>query len=218
MLTRAKACYEKFLAQYSRQDAESLAARKAVEDIAKELDKPAAPAAQPAAATVWTTITNCIANKLVADSDAAGRDFGEPYRDQSPQGYLIGFRLTLKPFIKNKYVASVQPIFMTRGSVEQVGAVHGKPTGDLVVIKAKLGYAVSALTTQSGLNMDFFQPTFAKIKGATLDPSDTYAGDAIGAARGGKKDAGSSGNLIIGIFGKADDRIESIGLTFLTPK
>jgi hypothetical protein len=156
----------------------------------------------------------------VADVDIRGFKIGNKYRDVSNEGgILIGLQVGLEKL--GGKVSALRPIFLTKKG-EQFGKWQGKAPANPITVKAKEGYVVSSMLIRTGVAIDGFTVTFAKLGANSLDVNDTYTSDAVGAGRERRKPAsiGGKGALFVGITGLCgDDKTPcSLGLVALLPK
>jgi hypothetical protein len=138
------------------------------------------------------------------------------FKDQAPDdGLLIGFEIGLGPAFGVELVKAIRPIYRT-GDKESLGRQYGTAPKNVVVVKAKEGYAVGGMTVRSGLVVNGFSVTFMRVLVGKLDPSDSYQSDWIGDRTGGSETTlKGDGTPIIGIVGKASDKeCTGIGLLF----
>jgi len=121
-------------------------------------------------------------------------------------GMLIGFNVGFGKFINTPVIHALQPIYRTPTG-EVTGPQYGKFNNGQAAIKAKPGYAVSGITVKAGLGIDGFSVTFMRIKGAALDPADTYTSDWLGGKGGGKETPiGGQGTPVVGIYGRLNSQ------------
>ena len=93
-----------------------------------------------------------------------GGSLGTQFTDAAPKGgVLIGFEVGLGKQGDNDVVHAIRPIFRAGSGQEILGEQHGKDTSRLVVVKAKKGYAVGAITAKSMAMLDGFSVTFMKV-------------------------------------------------------
>lgn len=137
---------------------------------------------------------------------------GDPqFEDKAPAGgMLIGLELAV---VNNDAIKSVRPIYSLQGK-EVKGAQVGTEKLN-VVIKAKQGYAVSAMNVNAGLWLDGMSLTFARVNKGKLDLNDTYPSPYYGGPGGGRSIHGGQGMLVVGVIGKknaGDNSANGIGL------
>lgn len=129
-------------------------------------------------------------------------------------GTLIGFEVGLGKWGANDVVHALRPIFRNAKGKETFGAQHGTDTARLVVVKAKEGYAVGAITAKGLALVDGFSITYMKVGKNGLDTKDTYTSEWVG-GKGGMAETtlGGDGRTIVGIVGRENDRVcTSMGL------
>jgi hypothetical protein len=135
------------------------------------------------------------------------------FRDVAPAGaLLVGVRVSTHMSFGGPKVSSVVPIFRAGRTL-----IEGERHGDLVSAEttaiAKPGYAVGALRTHTGLSVDGFEVVFMRIKGDHLDPNDSYNSPWLGDTKGGNpQDVMNSGNLVVGLQGRAGKEVNALGL------
>ena len=138
------------------------------------------------------------------------------FKDQAPEnGLLVGLEIGLGNFGNLDVVKAIRPIYRTDDD-ETLGNQYGTPPKNVVVIKAKPGYAVGSMTVRSGLVVDGLSVTFMRVLVGKLDPADSYQSDWIGNRTGGSETTlKGDGTQVIGIVGKASDKeCTGIGLLF----
>ena len=143
-------------------------------------------------------------------------------------GLLVGLSVTTKGSGNRASVASVQPIYLT-GAGQKQGGTFGRPEGSATSLEAREGYAVGAITGKGGPDrVEGFKVVFMRIKGATLDPTDSYESEWVGKsdakassaalaviAAGSDVLVSGDGKLIVGLHGRtnAGGELEAVGLT-----
>jgi hypothetical protein len=132
-----------------------------------------------------------------------GGGYGQPQVEEDkapPGGILIGFEAGRGAVFGIDAVCAVRPIYVNAKGKQITGARHGLAPAQIVLVKAKPGYAVGAITGRAGLLLDGFSVTFMKITKHGLDPQDSYESDWIG-GKGGNEALrlGGDGRLVIGI-------------------
>lgn len=128
------------------------------------------------------------------------------FRDQAPaDGLLIGFDVGLGHAFGVELVRAIQPRYQTPLG-EATGRKFGTNFAKAVSVKAKPGYAVGSIYVKSGLVVNGFSVQFMRIKGAKLDPADSYSSQWIGdhTGGGGPTLLAGDGTRIIGIIGQRD--------------
>jgi hypothetical protein len=83
-----------------------------------------------------------------------------------------------------------------------------------VTVKAKKGYAVSALNVNAGLWLDGMSLTFARHANGKLDLKDTYQSNYHGGPGGVRSIHGGNGMSVVGVIGRKsnDNAANGIGL------
>jgi hypothetical protein len=145
-----------------------------------------------------------------------GFGMGPIFRELAPEGgMLVGLELGLREEWGHDVIRAVRPIYRV-GDKEVFGERRGTATGGPVVLKAKAGYAVGALTAKSGLEIQGLSVTFMKVKDGKLDPKDAYESDWCGNNPymvAGKIDG--RGAPVVGFTGRADEKnLLAIGPVF----
>lgn len=133
-----------------------------------------------------------------------GGAFDTPFRDQAPEGaLLVGFEVGLGKFFDYDIVQSIHPFYRDAKGQEVGGKQYGTDMSRSVVVKAKKGYAVGAITVKAGLGLDGLSVTFMRVGDGALDTTDSYESDWIGGTHGdAKATLGGSGTLVVGVIGK----------------
>ena len=127
---------------------------------------------------------------LKTDALGGGRGRGLAFRDLAPAGsLLIGFDYSVISRTKVQKIGSLRPIYLLANGSKKLGDPHGE-IRHRHALDARPGYAVGAVTVRGDLMLRGFQLTFMRIKGAGLDPADSYESDWIGGKVG--NDAQSS--------------------------
>ena len=143
----------------------------------------------------------------------AGKPF---FKDHAPQdGLLVGFEIGLGPAFGVELVKAVRPIYRA-DDAETLGDQHGTAPKSAIVVKAKEGYAVGAVTVRSGLVVNGLSVTFMRVLVGKLDPADSYQSEWVGDRTGGSETTlKGDGKSVIGIVGNASDtECTGIGLLF----
>jgi hypothetical protein len=138
------------------------------------------------------------------------------FKDEAPPGgQLVGFEVGLGGFMDIELVKAIQPLYRTPQG-ESAGRKFGIEWHKRVTVKAKPGYAVGALNVKAGLLVNGFSVTFMRVKGAALDPMDSYTSPWIGDLTGGNGPTLLTGNgvPIVGIIGRHNAR-ECAGIGLL---
>jgi predicted Zn finger-like uncharacterized protein len=144
-----------------------------------------------------------------------GGHFDPEFVDAGPQGsLLIGLEIGLDKFVVEDVVYSVRPIYRVNNR-EEFGKQHGKKRDRVTKVVARPGYAVGAITIKAGLMVDGLSITFMKLKGAKLDPTDSYESEWVGGMGGGAPTKlGGDGSSVVGIVGH-DNGDDATGLGLL---
>jgi hypothetical protein len=144
----------------------------------------------------------------------------DAFADMPPNnaaGLLIGFNVTLRQRNNNRYIGSIQPIFLTADG-ERSGPVHGRRDRDPVVaVKAPEGYAVAGVLVKGNnqYRIDGLVVNFAKITPTGLSRKDTQTSTEHGVTGGGQVLAAPVGKPVVGIYGSSDDfDPDALGLIF----
>ena len=147
---------------------------------------------------------------LKTDSVGKSNGKGTAFRDLAPTGsLLIGFDYSV---IKQNgaKIGSLRPLYLLGNGSKKLGDLHGENPTDARA-DARPGYAVGAIIARGDFMLRGFQLTFMRVKGAGLDPADSYQGEFIGGKVGETKNLDGAGQPIIGLYGKVGDRIEELG-------
>jgi hypothetical protein len=128
-------------------------------------------------------------------------------------GVLIGFHVGSDKFLNNDVVDAIRPIYLTRAG-EKVGQWHGRVPPQSTVVKAKQGYVVSGMTVRTGMLVDGFSLTFARLGTDHLILDDSYESPWIGSQGGSATTMSGLGGLIIGVHGSVLDKgsLSNLGL------
>jgi S1-C subfamily serine protease len=142
------------------------------------------------------------------------------FKDQAPDdGLLIGLEIGLDKWFNSDMPKALVPIYRTaKGEVK--GKQYGTKIKNMVIVKAKEGYAVGAITAKAGLLVDGFSVTFMRVTAeGKLDPKDSYDSEWIGGKGGGRETKlGGDGTPVIGILGKAANNEDVTGLGLILKK
>jgi WD40 repeat protein/tRNA A-37 threonylcarbamoyl transferase component Bud32 len=141
---------------------------------------------------------------------------GEIYRDVAPEGgLLIGLEVGLGKFGDIDVTQSLRAVFRS-GEKKTSGPQRGTKLDRVTHLVAKPGYAVGAAKVKNGANADGLSLTFMRVKGAVLDPADSYESVWVGDVRPGSHNLlGGGGRPIIGIAIKATATdVTGLGLIF----
>jgi hypothetical protein len=150
-------------------------------------------------------------------------------------GVLVGFDFALMPWMgDSEVIQAVRPIYLTLQG-ERSYHEYGKFTETRprqanrlapatrplrqVRVTAEAGYAVGGLKLRAGMFMDGMVLTFMRIRGAMLDPEQSYTSNWVGNSRGGSEGfVSSEGRPVVGVFGHEDDQhVLGLGLILLRP-
>jgi hypothetical protein len=152
--------------------------------------------------TLWETIGMAVRDNRIASSLLHNGHLGTiDFRELGPDnGVLIGFFASSPD---NRFVHYLQPIFLTPKG-EKAGKSYGTPSGRVVCLKAKKGYAVGALHVHSGDLLNGVAIRFMRVQGQKLNPQDSYDSIRVGGVgeNPGARVDGFTG-IIIGIKGRA---------------
>ncbi len=189
--------------------------------IAMPAVKPAAVAAgKPSSAETGATRPAKAPTVIVAKgaaTDVLGGGFGrDAYTDVAPAGgVLTGLEIGLGKFANIDVIHSVRAVFRV-GDKETTGRQHGTNLSRVLRLVAKPGYAVGAVTLQTGANVDGLSLTFMRIKGSQLDSNDAYESEYVGDGRpGNRKMLTGNGRLVVGINGlQSKENNTGLGLVF----
>ena len=138
-------------------------------------------------------------------TETMGGHFDPEVVDAAAEGsVLIGLaKYGLATFVNFDVVHAIRPIYRTAAGKEVMGQQHGADTSRVVVVKAKPGYAVGAVTATSALTVTGLSVTFMKLGGTTLNPDDSYNSPWIGSkGHGREKLLTGNGVPIVGILCK----------------
>jgi hypothetical protein len=145
-----------------------------------------------------------------------GGAFDPEFKDAAPEGgILIGFEIGLGKFFDRDMIRAARPIYRI-GEAESFGEQRGTQVKNLVVLKAKPGYAVGAISVKHGLGFDGMSITYMKVVDGKLDPKDNYESDFVGSDEAKPlTKLGGDGTPAIGIVGKKNDKdMTGMGLLF----
>lgn len=169
-----------------------------------EMPDPAVPAASPLDPAAFDP------GILQTEALGSGKSRGTAFRDLAPTGsLLVGFDYGV---IRNngQKIGSLRPLYLLGNGSKKLGDPHGDAPADGRA-DARPGYAVGAITVRGDFMLRGFQLTFMRIKGASLDPADSYQSDWIGGKVGATKNFDGAGQPIVGLYGKTGDNIEELG-------
>jgi hypothetical protein len=167
---------------------------------------------------VQAVVRDAVQKKNYTKTTIVGFPFAAEFTEVPPEGaLLIGFEFGLGRWEPNDVIHSIRAIYLTEKG-ESLGEVHGKPTDRLMIVKAKPGYAVGAVSLNTHLLIDGMRITFMRIDRKYLDADQSYWEKAatIGEKAGDGTAIGGGGALVIGICGKDDGRVcNAFGLVLL---
>lgn len=144
---------------------------------------------------------------------AGGGEFEDVARTET--AILIGLKYTVVPYGASSIVKSIAPIF-SDGLTRTEGKMYGEPSGTVMEVIAKPGYAVGSVVGKGGTRLDGMKIVFMKNLGPALDPRDSYSSKWLGGMGGGpEQKLGGDGTIVIGIQGKCGVDIDCFGLVQL---
>jgi hypothetical protein len=140
-----------------------------------------------------------------------GRPGGLPFRDDAPTGtVLVGFEFSSDSEGGHAVIKSIRPIFRS-GTSDVMGRQIGDPSGKVVRIVAKPGYAVGLIQARAGDHMDAMSLRFMRLQNGTLSYSDSYDSPWFGGNGGNKVFVGES-KPVIGLYGIGEHNCDGLGL------
>ncbi|HMF15668.1 MAG TPA: hypothetical protein VKE98_00605, partial [Gemmataceae bacterium] len=151
-------------------------------------------------------------------TEMAGGTAGSPF-DHVPKdlSLLKGFTVWTGLWNNRMVIRGLQPIFFSAtGAGDGPGCGHC--SGPSTRIVAKEGYAVAGIVakkTEGEILLHGLKIVFMRIDGAGLNPKDSYESDWVGGQGGQDIRLGGDGQPIIGIFGRAGQAIDALGLVQL---
>lgn len=161
-------------------------------------------------------IRRSVKDQKLATVAVTGFKSPDVFRDvPAAGGVLIGFQVGYKKFFNNNIVGALRPIYRTQDG-ETMGAWIGKAPAELVTVKAKPGYAVSAIRIRTGLMIDGMGLTFTKLGKDRLVLDDHYDSDWIGAMGGNPSIIGGQGAIFIGVTGHRNNDGAPVALGLVT--
>ena len=141
------------------------------------------------------------------------KGWGTPYRDLAPPGaFLTGFDYTVGKWNGKPAITSLRPVYLLPGGGKKMGDLHGTAAGENPRLDARPGYAIGTIVARGGVVIDGFQLVFMKVRGAALDPADSYLSEWIGGIGGERKRLDGGGQPLTGLYGQAGNEVNSIGL------
>jgi serine/threonine protein kinase len=164
-------------------------------------------------------VRTAIEENRIIDVDIRGFMTGKTDKDKyrvvhQHGGVLVGLEVSLGRFINNVVVKAWRPIFLTKdGEIygRWLGSIHAPPG----IVKAKEGYVVSGMSIRTGLGVDGFTMTFARLGKNGLDLGDTYNSPPIGGMGGNLSTIGGKGALYIGVAGYLSSDLSPCALGFV---
>lgn len=139
------------------------------------------------------------------------------FKSQGPAGgILIGLEAKFTRFGSHDIVRAVRPIYRVDGK-EEYGKQVGGDLTDAVLLKAKDGYAIGAITGKAQAWCHGFSLTYMKVKGdGTLDPKDSYESDWVGwNGEMSLSRSSGGGTPVVGLVGKiVGTQTTALGLLF----
>jgi WD40 repeat protein/tRNA A-37 threonylcarbamoyl transferase component Bud32 len=148
---------------------------------------------------------------------AIGGAGGELFEDIAEERYpVIGFAVATVGFEGRAVLGSIQPIYRTpSGNRESSTVWRIRPPGKR--IEAREGYAVGGLVLRKGKVIDALKVIFMRVAGNRLDVNDSYESEWFGGKGGGESSLSGNGSLIVGVFGRHGQAIDSLGLIQKVP-
>jgi tetratricopeptide (TPR) repeat protein len=151
-------------------------------------------------------------------TEMAGGTAGSPFEvvPKDPS-FLNGFTVWAGLWNNRMVIRGLQPIFLSATGASD-GPGCGHCSGPSMRIVAKKGYAVAGIVakkTEGEILLHGLKIVFMRIDGSRLDPKDSYESDWLGGQGGQDIRLGSDGRPIIGIFGRAGQAIDALGLVQL---
>jgi len=146
----------------------------------------------------------------------AGHARGDEFEHVAPNGVLVGFDVSASTYKGDTVIGAIQPVYATESGYVR-GPVFGKQKGRMVPVVAKRGYAVVHMLVGLHDRVPGFHLYFGKLNGKQFDFSDTYTSDWVGSEKRNAFSIIGGSRPVIGVFGRADDDLEAIGL-LLTPR
>jgi hypothetical protein len=168
---------------------------------------------------MYASIQQSVSERKLVDVSNFGfepnRD--RPYREVPPEGaILIGFQVGLAPFFADAdVIGALRPIFLTRNG-EKLGQWYGKAPVSPIILKAKTGYAVSAVNLRTGLLIDNISVKFAKLGQGRLHLDDSYDSPAAGGQGGEPNTLGGDGAIFVGVCGNMNQNGQPYTLALVT--
>jgi serine/threonine protein kinase len=158
---------------------------------------------------VQAVVRDAVQKKNYTKTNIVGFPFAAEFTEVPPEGaLLIGLEFGIGRWEPNNVIHSIRAIYLSEKG-ESLGEVHGKPTERLMIVKAKPGYAVGAVSLNTHLLIDGMRVTFMRIDRKYLDADQSYweKVGTIGEKAGEGTTIGGGGAMVIGICGKDDGRV-----------
>ena len=146
-------------------------------------------------------------------TELVGGDGGHQFEDTAPSGLqLVGFEITTgKPF-GDLIITSIKAIF-SGPSGTFYGQLRGRPSDDVVTVRAKDGYAVGGIVAKGGRQADGLKVEFMRFQGNQLIANESYESDWVGGRGGGDEvTMAGDGRTVIGICGRSGIALDKFGL------
>ncbi|HQR09188.1 MAG TPA: serine protease [Gemmatales bacterium] len=146
----------------------------------------------------------------------------EAFREvQVGRGILVGFSVSTRSLGRGQdCVCGLQPIYRVDGK-EEYGKTYGLMLVRSGLLVAKEGYAVGAIKSKTGLNVESLQLVFQKIEGNGLVDKDAYDSEIVGTkSRTPNNTISTNGSLPVGIHGflKNDNSVHGLGFVMKPEK
>jgi len=130
---------------------------------------------------------------------------------------LVGLRVTMDLDQRDWHIASVQGVYLTADGKRVAGERHGQYGKTAAAFDAPPGYAISALRIAGENMVDGFDIACMPLNEKGLGPQDVdpkliWLGRSK--PRGPKREIGGSGKPIVGLSGRAGEKLEALGVYF----
>lgn len=162
-----------------------------------------------------TLIEPKVVQRKFTPSEESNHRGGEPFQDVSTnRGILIGFNCSIGAWDQYTVFRGIQPVYATKLGV-RTGKWYGSSDGELVELRARSGYAISGIRSQSGGAFDNLQVAFSRITKTGLDPKRSYRSPLI---NGPELEVlpqtvtHPGSQPCVGIFGHSDTLLRGLGL------
>jgi hypothetical protein len=190
-----------FLFRASLDDSVGLAkirVEKRIEELTKTTAAPAGESLMK-----WSPIKNAVKDGNLKEWQILGGG-NKSFQEVPPTGaVLVGFRYSATT--NNRIPDFLQAIYRgPKGEFNGAAAGTVNARTQILVTKAKAGYAVGAIYIRSGAWLDAIQPIFMKMTATGIDPNDSYKGVHFGGEGGSGTTLGGDGNFVVGIRGRVD--------------